>query len=57
MYRACFAWMNKYKVSFYDASYLAVAHELQAVLVTADEKFVEEDEDDRPHLPLKDINL
>ena len=40
IYRLCFAWMKKYKVSFYDAAYLAVAYNLQATLVTADEKFV-----------------
>jgi len=57
MYRACFAWMNKYKVSFYDASYLAVAHELQAVLVTADEKFVKKTRTIDRICLLKDINL
>ncbi len=40
IYRLCFAWMRKYKVSFYDAVYLAVAYDIQATLVTADEKFV-----------------
>jgi predicted nucleic acid-binding protein len=40
IYQLCFAWMKKYKVSFYDAAYLAVAYNLQATLVTADEKFV-----------------
>ena len=32
--------MRTKKVTFYDASYLAVAVEAGAVLVTADEKFV-----------------
>jgi predicted nucleic acid-binding protein len=40
IYRLCFAWMKKYKVTFYDAAYLAVAYDIQATLVTADEKFV-----------------
>ena len=40
IFRLCFAWMKKYKVSFYDAVYLAVAYDIQATLVTADEKFV-----------------
>ncbi|NLX25106.1 MAG: type II toxin-antitoxin system VapC family toxin [Lentisphaerae bacterium] len=40
MYQLCFAWMREYRVSFYDASYLAVAYGIQATLVTADERFV-----------------
>jgi predicted nucleic acid-binding protein len=40
IYRLCFAWMKKYKVTFYDAAYLAIAYDIQATLVTADEKFV-----------------
>lgn len=40
MYQLCFAWMREYRVSFYDASYLAVAYDIQATLVTADERFV-----------------
>lgn len=40
MFRRCFEWMEKYKVTFYDASYLAVACETQSTLITADEKFV-----------------
>ena len=39
MYRQCFAWMKDFKITFYDASYLAVAHEIGADLVTADAKF------------------
>jgi len=39
MYILCFAWMRENGVSFYDASYLAVAEEMQAKLITADEKF------------------
>ncbi len=40
MINRCFQWMKTKKVTFYDASYLAVAVETGAVLVTADEKFV-----------------
>ncbi|WP_028894673.1 type II toxin-antitoxin system VapC family toxin [Syntrophorhabdus aromaticivorans] len=40
MYQLCFTWMREYRVSFYDASYLAVAYDIQATLVTADERFV-----------------
>jgi predicted nucleic acid-binding protein len=39
-YRLCFKWMRNKGVTFYDAAYLAVAHEIKAVLVTADEGFV-----------------
>jgi len=39
MYRQCFAWMRDFKITFYDASYLAVAHEIGAYLVTADARF------------------
>ncbi len=35
----CFAWMEQHDVTFHDASYLAVAFEIQGTLVTADEKF------------------
>jgi predicted nucleic acid-binding protein len=31
--------MEQHAVTFYDASYLAVAFEIQGTLVTADEKF------------------
>ena len=40
IFRLCFQWMEQNGVTFYDASYLAVAFEIQATLVTADEKFV-----------------
>ena len=36
----CFTWMKKNRVIFYDASYLAVAYEIKATLVTADERFI-----------------
>lgn len=38
--RQCFIWMKEKGVTFYDASYLAVACEIGAILVTADEAFV-----------------
>ena len=34
-----FSWMREKKVTFYDAAYLAAAHNLNAVLVTADQSF------------------
>lgn len=40
VYRQCFIWMREDKITFYDATYLAVAHEIGADLVTADAKFV-----------------
>ena len=39
-YRLCFDWMRNKVITFYDAAYLAVAYEIKAVLVTADERFV-----------------
>ena len=41
IYRRCFAWMQQNEITFYDACYLAVAFEIQACLVTADERFTE----------------
>jgi len=38
--RLCFNWMKIKGVTFYDASYLAVAYDTQAMLITADERFV-----------------
>jgi predicted nucleic acid-binding protein len=38
--RLCFNWMKTKGVTFYDASYLAIAHDIQALLITADERFV-----------------
>jgi len=38
-YRLCFQWMRNNGVTFYDAAYLVVAHEIKAVMVTADERF------------------
>ncbi len=38
--RLCFSWMRTKGVTFYDATYLAVAYDTKAMLVTADERFV-----------------
>jgi predicted nucleic acid-binding protein len=40
MSRQCFLWMKDNLITFYDASYLAVAFEVEGTLITADEKFV-----------------
>ena len=53
----CFTWMQKNKVTFYDASYLAVAVEIQALLVTADEKFVRKMSKIGPISLLRDLEL
>ena len=42
MVNQCFSWMRQKKITFYDASYLAVAFEIKGTLITADEKFAEE---------------
>jgi len=39
MFDRCFVWMRQKGITFYDASYLAVAAETGADLVTADKKF------------------
>lgn len=39
MHSLCFQWMAQYGVTFYDASYLALAEETESVMVTADVKF------------------
>jgi len=36
----CLTWMQKNRVTFYDASYLAVAYEIKGTLITADERFI-----------------
>lgn len=57
IFRQCFKWMKQKRVTFYDASYLAVAFEIQGTLVTADERFVKEmDKTDHLRL-LKDLDL
>ena len=55
MIKRCFQWMKTKKVTFYDASYLAVAVEAGAVLVTADEKFVKKIGKGEPIMALKDL--
>ncbi len=40
MIKRCFHWMKTQKVTFYDASYLTIAVETGATLITADDKFV-----------------
>ena len=42
IFRRCFKWMREKIVTFYDVSYLAIAFENKATLITADEKFVKE---------------
>jgi predicted nucleic acid-binding protein len=53
----CFLWMKEKGVSFYDASYLAVAGDLKATLVTADERFVKKMENHDRICLLKDLTL
>jgi len=38
--RLCFDWMKTKGITFYAAAYLAVAYNIQATLITADERFV-----------------
>jgi predicted nucleic acid-binding protein len=40
IFHRCFYWMRKKNLSFYDLSYLAVAFEIEATLITADQTFV-----------------
>jgi predicted nucleic acid-binding protein len=42
IFRRCFKWMKENRVTFYDVSYLAVAFEIQATLITADERVVKQ---------------
>ncbi|MBW1981464.1 MAG: type II toxin-antitoxin system VapC family toxin [Deltaproteobacteria bacterium] len=53
----CFAWMEQHAVTFYDASYLAVAFEIKGILVTADEKFCKKMENVGRICLLGDLNL
>ena len=57
MIEQCFLWMETKKVTFYDAAYLAAAHEVGAVLVTADEKFVRKMGPGEPLIRLRDVNI
>jgi predicted nucleic acid-binding protein len=56
IYQQCFAWMRDENITFYDASYLAVAHEIDAVLLTADMKFVSKMQKSGRICLLKDLN-
>jgi predicted nucleic acid-binding protein len=55
MIRQCFAWMKEYQVTFYDAVYLAAAYEIDAVLLTGDEKFREKMKNDNRICLLRDL--
>jgi predicted nucleic acid-binding protein len=55
MIKRCFQWMKTKKATFYDASYLALAVETGAVLVTADEKFVKKMDKAESLAALKDL--
>jgi len=57
MIERCFLWMKTKNVSFYDAAYLAAAHEVGAVLVTADAKFVRKMDSHEPMIRLKDLSI
>lgn len=57
MIEKCFLWMKTKNVTFYDAAYLAAAHEAGAVLVTADEKLVRKMGSGEPLIRLKDIDI
>ena len=56
MCRQCFKWMRENRVTFYDASYLAVARNIQAVLVTADERFTRKMGETHQVYLLKDLD-
>jgi predicted nucleic acid-binding protein len=56
MYQQCFAWMRDSKITFYDASYLAVAHEIGAVLLTADAQFAAKMDKNGPICLLKNLH-
>ena len=57
MCRQCFSWMKDKGVTFYDASYLAVAQEVNATLITADAAFLKKMGKDARISLLKDLNL
>lgn len=56
-YQLCFKWMKENKVTFYDASYLAVAYRLQATPVTADSQFIKKMGETEHLSLLKDIQI
>jgi predicted nucleic acid-binding protein len=51
----CFQVMRDYKVTFYDASYLAFAFEIDGMLVTADESFARKTKATNRVSTLKDL--
>jgi predicted nucleic acid-binding protein len=55
MIRQCFAWMKEHQVTFYDAVYLAAAYEIDAALLTGDDKFREKMRNDERICLLKDL--
>ncbi len=57
IFRRCFLWMKTRNVTFYDASYLAVAVESAATLITADEKFAHKMENEGNICVLKNLVL
>lgn len=56
MIRQCFAWMKEYQVTFYDAVYLAAAYEIDAFLLTSDDKFRAKMQNDERICLLKDLD-
>jgi predicted nucleic acid-binding protein len=57
MIERSFLLMKARKITFYDAAYLADAHEIGGVLITADDKFVKKMGPDEPIMRLKDFNV
>jgi predicted nucleic acid-binding protein len=55
MFRLCFIWMKDNPITFYDASYLAAAFEIDGLLITADEKFVNKMKKTKRICLLKDL--
>ena len=57
MIRRCFSWMKERGVTFYDASYLAVALEIGATLITADQRFARKMDEANQISLLRDLDL
>ena len=57
MIQRCFSWMKQRGVTFYDASYLAVALEIGATLITADQRFVKKMQEADQIRLLRDLDL
>jgi len=55
MFKLCFTWMKDYSITFYDASYLAAAFEIDGILITADEKLVNKMKKIKRILLLRDL--